>query len=166
MEEGAAGKASSLFPLFGGISVILAGIASDRLGRGGRAALILVGLLLSIPALLAFGFANLGHSVPLAVAALGLIAFVLIGPYSFLGGAIALDFGGKRGSATACGWIDGIGYLGGVFAGKGIGAIAEHSGWGTAFTVLAGIAAVSCLFAAFYWWMQTRKAPVSSRDVI
>lgn len=156
MEEGAAAKASSFFPLFGGISVLLAGRMSDRLGSGGRAAIILFGLLLSIPALLMLGFAHLGHSAILAVIVLGLIAFVMIGPYSFLAGAISLDFGGKKASATACGWIDGIGYLGGIFAGKGIGDIAEKSGWGAAFGCLAIVAAFSCLFAAFYWIRQKR----------
>ena len=47
------------------------------------------------------------------------MAFLLIGPYSYLAGAISLDFGGKRGGATACGIIDGVGYLfGGVLAGN------------------------------------------------
>lgn len=159
MEVGAAGKASSLFPLFGGISVLIAGHVSDRLGRGGRAALILLGLLLSIPALLALGLADFGGSSLLAVLTLGAVAFVMIGPYSFLAGAIALDFGGKRGSSTACGWIDGVGYLGGVLAGKGVGTVAERLGWSAAFMALAGVAALSCLVAALFLWQQRRSVP-------
>jgi OPA family glycerol-3-phosphate transporter-like MFS transporter len=37
-----AASSSALFPLFGGISVILCGWLSDRLGHGGRASLLLV----------------------------------------------------------------------------------------------------------------------------
>jgi len=40
------------------------------------------------------------------------IGFLVIGPYSFFAGAMSLDFGGRQGSATASGLIDGIGYLG------------------------------------------------------
>lgn len=136
--------------------MLVAGAASDRLGRGGRAGIILLGLLCSIPLLLLLGFSHAGTTPAAAITLLALVAFVLIGPYSFLAGAIALDFGGKRASATACGWIDGIGYLGGVLAGKGVGALAEHSGWGTAFVCLAGIAMASCLFAAYYWSRQRK----------
>ncbi|MDW8208226.1 MAG: MFS transporter [Chloroherpetonaceae bacterium] len=156
LEEGRAASASALFPLFGGISVLVAGTASDRLGRGGRAGIILLGLLCSMPLLLLLGLSRAGTTPAMATALLALVAFALIGPYSFLAGAIALDFGGKRASATACGWIDGIGYLGGVLAGKGVGALAERSGWSIAFICLAGITAVSCLFAAYYWYRQCR----------
>ena len=157
MDAGYAAKVSSLFPLFGGLSVLLAGFLSDRIGRVGRAVLILVGLLLSIPALLFLAYVKLGDA-QLAMLMLGTVAFVLLGPYSFLAGAISLDFGGKRGSATACGWIDGIGYLGGVFAGKGIGDIAQHSGWGNAFLTLAGVAVGTTLAAGLYLFLQFRRA--------
>ena len=157
MEAGAAGTASSLFPLFGGLSVLVCGYASDRLGSGGRALLILLGLILSVPALLALGYAPLGHSPLAALITLGVVAFVMIGPYSFLAGAVSLDFGGKRGSATAAGWIDGIGYLGGILAGKGVGDVAEHYGWARAFLALACVTGVSCV-AAFVYWRQVRSA--------
>jgi OPA family glycerol-3-phosphate transporter-like MFS transporter len=158
MSPGAAGKASSLFPLFGGFSVLAAGYCSDRLGRGGRAGIILVGLLLSIPALLALGRLHPGHSPVVPLALLGAVALLLMGPYSFLAGAIALDFGGKKGSATVSGWVDGIGYLGGILAGQGIGSVAEHSGWGAAFGLLALTAALSSLAAALYLYRQVRGA--------
>lgn len=157
MDKGDAAMQSSLFPLFGGISVLLAGFLSDRLGRGGRAAIILFGLLLSLPGLLALGYARFESLPWLPVALLGAVAFMLIGPYSFLAGAISLDFGGKRGSATACGWIDGVGYLGGVFAGKGVGVVAQRYGWETAFLGLTGVALLSCAAAALYWFLQVKR---------
>jgi len=154
MEAGAAGTASSLFPLFGGLSVLACGYLSDRLGRGGRAVIIFIGLLLSIPALLALGYLPVGHSPLAAEIMLGTIAFVMLGPYSFLAGAVSLDFGGKKGSATAAGWIDGIGYLGGMLAGSGIGAIATKLGWSSAFLALAVVTGISCIAAVIYWRQQ------------
>jgi OPA family glycerol-3-phosphate transporter-like MFS transporter len=136
MSEDSAGFASSLFPLFGGISVIAVGFLSDRFGRTGRAMLITIGLALGTTPTVA------------VVAATG---FVLIGPYSLLAGAISLDFGGKQASATAAGWIDGIGYIGGILSGKLIGEVAEKQGWAPAFQILAITAGISCLVALVYW---------------
>jgi OPA family glycerol-3-phosphate transporter-like MFS transporter len=162
MEEGAAGQASSLFPLFGGLSVLLAGFISDRLGRMGRAVIIFGGLILTTPAIFALAHVDFHGSHTLPVVVLGGIAFVMLGPYSFLAGAIGLDFGGKRGGATACGWIDGIGYIGGMLAGQAIGGIAEHQGWSAAFVTLTVVAGLTCVAAAVYLFLQSRPL----RDVI
>jgi OPA family glycerol-3-phosphate transporter-like MFS transporter len=67
-----------------------------------------------------------------------------------------MDFGGKRGSATASGWIDGVGYLAGLFAGEGIGGLAQHTGWSSAFGALAAITGGSAVAAVIYWFMQRR----------
>ena len=158
MSDGAAGTASSLFPLLGGVSVIVCGYLSDRLGRTGRAAIIMLGLILSVPALLAMGYLPLGHSPLAAEIMLCAIAFVMLGPYSFLAGAVSLDFGGKKGSATAAGWIDGVGYIGGMLAGQGVGDIAERAGWGPAFLALTAVTVLSCVAAAVYWRQQAAAA--------
>lgn len=155
MREDSAAKASSLFPLFGGFSVLLAGFLSDRLGHKGRALIILIGLLFSVPAMLALAHVQF-HDVVLPVVVLGSIAFLLLGPYSFLAGAIGMDFGGKKGSATASGWIDGTGYIGGILAGSWIGKIADHQGWSAAFQTLAVIAALSAVAAGVYLFQQSR----------
>lgn len=155
MDAGSAGTASSLFPLFGAFSVVVCGLVSDRIGRTGRAAIILLGLVCAIPALLALGYCRFS-SPGLAIAAIGAVAFCVLGPYAFLAGAIALDFGGKRGSATASGWIDGTGYIAGILAGEGIGGIAQRSGWSSAFLALSGVAALSCIAAVALLWLETR----------
>jgi sugar phosphate permease len=79
---------------------------------------------------------------------------VLIGPYSYLAGAISLDFGGKRGSATASGLIDGVGYLGGVLAGNTVAGISVVWGWTGAFAALAAVAVFSSVVAALYLWEE------------
>jgi OPA family glycerol-3-phosphate transporter-like MFS transporter len=151
MTPGAAGSASSLFPLFGGISVLVCGYLSDKFGKAGRATLILGGIVLSVPLLLALGFVDFSRCPELAETILAAVGFVTIGPYAFLAGAIALDFGGKRGSSTAAGMIDGIGYIGGILAGAGIGDMVEHWGWRYAFLGLTVVLVFSCIAAGFYW---------------
>ena len=152
-----AGRTSSYFPLAGGVSVLVCGYLSDKLGRAGRAAIIFVGLLLTVPALMVFAFVHFPKGSALPIYALGTVAFMLLGPYSFLSGAISLDFGGKKGSATVCGWVDGVGYLGGVASGKVIGELAEKQGWGSAFTFLTVVAICTALVAGGYWLHQIRS---------
>jgi OPA family glycerol-3-phosphate transporter-like MFS transporter len=153
-----AATTSALFPFVGGVSVLLAGALSDRLGRGGRAAIILGGLLLAGAALLVLGRIAPGGSRTLPVVLVAAVAFVLIGPYSFLAGAIALDLGGKRGGATASGIIDFAGYLGGGLAGVAVAELAVAHGWRGAFTALAIVAWVSSAAAAALLIEQRRPA--------
>lgn len=161
MKKGDAAQISSLFPLFGGFSVLACGLLNDRLGRRGRSVIICIGLFLAIPALYMLGHTNFGVNPTLPIFALGTIGFMLLGPYSFLAGAISLDFGGKRGSATAAGFVDGVGYIGGILAGGTIGGIAEHKGWQQAFTVLTLVTAISAFAAVGYAVQQFLHKPKS-----
>jgi OPA family glycerol-3-phosphate transporter-like MFS transporter len=81
----------------------------------------------------------------------------MLGPYSYLAGAISLDLGGKRGGATACGIIDGVGYLGASLAGIGVARLSVVFGWGGAFRALAGVALLTSACAAVFLHMQRRK---------
>src|SRR5262249_16095976 len=47
LSKSEAASKSALFPLAGGVSVLLAGFISDRLGRNGRALIIFIGLMMS-----------------------------------------------------------------------------------------------------------------------
>jgi OPA family glycerol-3-phosphate transporter-like MFS transporter len=146
MSDAAAANSSALFPLAGGVSVLIAGYLSDRLGKGARSAIIAGGLVTSAVVL-----AIMGNGTNWPVALTALVAFLMIGPYSYLAGAIALDLGGKRGSATASGIIDGTGYLGGILAGDTMARIAVTFGWRGAFWTLAAVSAVVSVAAAAYW---------------
>jgi len=76
-----------------------------------------------------------------------LVGFLLLGPYSYLAGAMSLDFGGKRGSATAAGIIDGVGYLAGWLSGDTVARITVAFGWKDAFYSMAGVALLTALVA-------------------
>jgi OPA family glycerol-3-phosphate transporter-like MFS transporter len=150
LSKAAAAQQSALFPLFGGLSVLLAGYVSDRLGQGGRAAIIFYGLLLTGGVLFALGHLELASFPLLPVALVALVGFLMIGPYSYLAGAIALDLGGKQGSATTSGVIDGVGYLGGILAGDSFARVSIAYGWRGAFTTLAVVVWLSSLAAWLY----------------
>ena len=147
LTPGSAAKQSAWFPLLGTVSVFLAGFLSDRLGRTGRATIILVSLMLTGGALWGLGQLPSGCRPGWPIVLVTLIGFLLIGPYAYMGGAIALDFGGKRGSATACGIIDGIGYLGGALGGAGFAGLLRSWDWSDSFTILALLSWLSCAAA-------------------
>jgi OPA family glycerol-3-phosphate transporter-like MFS transporter len=149
MSAAQAAAGSSVFPFLGGISVLGCGWLSDRLGRAGRATIIFGGMVLAACALFGLSQTEM-RSASLAVATMGTLAVLIIGPYSFLAGAISLDFGGNRAGATASGIIDTIGYLGGVISGDTIARILTGYGWSGTFSVLAGIAFLTALGAAFF----------------
>jgi OPA family glycerol-3-phosphate transporter-like MFS transporter len=156
LSPGEAAQYSLLFPLFGGISVLVFGYLADHLAGGKRSVAILVGL---VPLVAVLGYMGLDQEVGSAVLPMVLVsvaAFLLIGPYSFLAGAISLDLGGKQGSSTTAGVIDSAGYFGGILSGWGIGAIAERSGWDAVFVALAVVAAVTVVAALFYWRAQEK----------
>ncbi len=152
-----AAAVSALFPFVGGISVVLAGLLGDRRGGSARQWVIVSGLALVTVALVVLGALPPAAAPRLTVAVVMVVAFALLGPYSYLAGAVALDFGGRHGSATASGIIDGIGYLGGVLAGDSVARISVAFGWSGAFRVLAGVAAGSTAAAVVLLRMQRRQ---------
>ena len=98
-----------------------------------------------------------GHAsqfVPVVLVAL--VGFLLLGPYSYLAGAMSLDFGGKRGSATAAGIIDGVGYMAGWLSGDTVARITVRYGWKNAFLVLAVAALLTALVALVMVWHGSR----------
>jgi len=136
---GQAASRSALFPFFGGLSVVASGILSDRLGLNGRNKVLFGGLALVAICLLGLASTPASANPWVAVSLVALTGFFLLGPYAYLSGAISLDFGGKRGSASAAGIIDGVGYLAGYLSGDAVARITVAFGWRNAFLCLAGV---------------------------
>lgn len=153
-----AASGSALFPFFGGVSVLLAGFLSDYLGPEGRSRILLTGLCLTVMVLLGLAEVSIHAQRWVPVALVAAVAFFLLGPYSYLAGAMSMDFGGKEGSATASGLIDGIGYFAGILSGNGMAHLAVNYGWQTMFLVLAAVAGVTSVVAALALWQQHRRA--------
>jgi sugar phosphate permease len=154
---GSAASLSAIFPAVGAASVLFCGWLSDRLGVSGRALLMTIGLTASAVALtLLMGVPAAPSEAMLPLMLIGLVAFSLLGPYSYLGGAFALDFGGRRAGAASSGIIDGVGYLGGVLAGDSVARISVAFGWHGVFLTLAGVSALSALAAGYLYRVQRR----------
>ncbi|HET6207201.1 MAG TPA: MFS transporter [Terracidiphilus sp.] len=159
-----AASRSALFPLLGGVAVLLAGVVSDKLGLNGRNLVLVTGL--GSCSLCLVLLANTpGHARQwMPVVLVASVGFLLLGPYSYLAGAMSLDFGGKRGSATAAGIIDGVGYLAaGWLSGDTLARVTVSYGWNNAFLMLAAVALVSALVAMVLVLHQRRSKPATTK---
>jgi sugar phosphate permease len=139
-----AASRSALFPLLGGVSVLAAGFMSDRLGLNGRSLVLFGGLTSGTVCLFLLAQVPAAGNPWIPVTLVALVGFLLMGPYSYLAGAMSMDFGGDKGAATAAGIIDGVGYLAGVLSGDTMARITVRYGWRNAFVALA----VTCLITA------------------
>ncbi len=156
---GNAAGMSAVFPAIGAVSVVLCGWLSDQLGVNGRSLLLCVGLTATVAALLVLMSMHSSTTGALApLIAIGTVAFCLLGPYSYLGGAFALDFGGKQASALSSGIIDGVGYLGAVVAGNGVAHVSVAFGWQGVFVALSAVSAVAALGAGYLYFLSARAA--------
>lgn len=160
LAKAAAGQASSIFPLFGGLSVLAVGAFSDRIARETnpmrRLAVVPYGLGLTAVLLGILGQVP-GLNPAVTVALVGLIGFCLIGPYSLLAGATSLDFGGSQKAASAAGLIDGVGYIGGILSGYAVGSLAQNLGWAMSLSGLGVMCAVVALGTGLLLKYQARK---------
>jgi sugar phosphate permease len=157
-DAGRAASLSAIFPLVGAASVMITGWMSDRLGITSRAAIMFAGLAATTATLISLAWIPRGEAatmIPLVL--IGVVAFCLLGPYSYLAGAFALDFGGKQAGAASSGIIDGVGYLGGVLAGDSVARIAVRYEWRGVFVALAVVSALSVLAAAYLFVYQRRQ---------
>ena len=157
---GSAARMSAIFPGVGAISVLACGWLSDRL-RNGRALLLFLGLAATAVALIVLMSQRPGeHGAALPLLTIGAVALCLLGPYSYLGGAFALDFGGKQAGAMSSGIIDGVGYLGAVLAGDSVARISVAFGWQGVFAGLASVSALAAVGAGSLYWMSCKSAAI------
>jgi OPA family glycerol-3-phosphate transporter-like MFS transporter len=157
--DSAAASMSAVFPALGAVSVVIAGFAGDRLGVSGRSIVLFIGMLITATGLCFMTVLKPGTQGALPLILIGVVGLGLLGPYSYLAGALALDFGGKQGGATSSGLIDGVGYFGGIFAGDSVARLSVHYGWSGVFVTLAGVSAASAFAAGLLFVYQRSQLP-------
>jgi len=88
------------------------------------------------------------------VVLIGAVAFFVLGPYSYLAGAFALDLGGSEAGAASSGIVDGVGYLGGIFAGDSVARLSVGFGWSGVWVALTAVTGLSALAAGYLFLYQ------------
>ncbi|MBC8110689.1 MAG: MFS transporter, partial [Verrucomicrobia bacterium] len=153
LDKGDASQLSSLYLILGAVSILLCGWLSDKMGKKG----LLIAISTLPISILFLSLTFLNDSPVISIALFSMIGFFLLGPYSFLAGAMSLDFGGKKGAATAAGLADSFGYVGGTLAVRFTGVLVEKYNWNYAFFMLAAIALLTTATAFVYFFTQERE---------
>ena len=139
---------SAIFPATGIVAALVVGRISDSFGPGKRTTVLAGSLFFHVVAVLVLAHGHLRGTTS-AMLAIGACGIFLLGPYSLMAGAIALDVAGTRAAATAAGFIDGAGYLGASLVGVVLGGVAEKYGWSASFDVVALAGFVAMLVGVF-----------------
>jgi len=144
------GFLSTPFDLCGAAGIVLMGWIFSRLKPMGRQKLLVVilgslaVLLAALPRLFHFGLWVLAAGV-------GLIGFLVYGPYSLLGGVLSVEVRGKEFAATVSGLVDGTGYIAGVLSGVVFGKVLMVGGYRLGFEAMAGLTLVSAVLCCFLY---------------
>ncbi len=145
------------FDVAGGLGIVVMAAAWTALGaRRGTWLVVgsLVALGLAIASLPSVATRPLGATMLLAG-----VGFLVYGPFSLLGGLVALSAGGERAAASAAGFIDGIGYVASALAGVTLGRVLDLWGYRVGFFGLAGLAFLAAALASRLRLEDARPAP-------
>src|SRR5580700_8407867 len=146
---------SAIFSSAGVVAALTVGALSDRFGPGRRAPVMAASLAMVVALVVVLAHGQV-RSPLVAAFLIGGVGLFLLGPYSLLAGALALDVSAKRGAATAAGIIDGAGYLGASLAGIVLGGVAEKWGWASAFDIVA-VAALLATIITGAWAIRVLR---------
>jgi sugar phosphate permease len=80
-----------------------------------------------------------------------LLGFLAYPPDAMIAGVAVVDFGAKKGAATATGLVNGLGSIGAIVGGVIPGLLQENWGWQRVFTCLAIAAFVAALLLLPKW---------------
>jgi len=95
-------------------------------------------------------------SLPMIIGAFVVNSMAISMVHSMLSGTASMDFGGKRAAASAAGMFDGMQYIGGSFAGYGIGVLLDHYGWSVWAPSMIGFAGIGAILMLFLWNARPR----------
>jgi MFS transporter, OPA family, glycerol-3-phosphate transporter len=152
---------STPFDICGAVGIVVVGWVFDRLQPGGRQRLLvailssLTLLLIALPMLFHFGLWALATGV-------GLIGFLVYGPYSLLAGVLSVEVRGKDYAATVSGLVDGTGYIAGSLSGMFFGRILMVGGYSLGFKVMGGLTLLAAVLCCF---LYRKTKPAAARSV-
>ncbi|OIN97268.1 hypothetical protein AUJ66_03885 [Candidatus Desantisbacteria bacterium CG1_02_38_46] len=121
-----------LFPLAGCAGAVFAGWMTDKLPGYRRTPVIVVMLLLAALLTLILPAIPSGMKIAMLIC-LALMGFLIDGPHVLLAMTLAMDYGGKKRSASAAGFVDAMNYIGAAIGAFVAGYLVDRCGWQPAF---------------------------------
>jgi sugar phosphate permease len=145
-----AGYASSVYELIGFIGVLAAGYLSDHAGKGKRFGVSAV--MMGVLALLCVAYPYLsGSGWMWNVAMIAAIGAVTFGPDTLMAGAAVQDAVPPESTASAAGFVNGVGSSGQILSPYVVSLLSGWFGWHTLFAVLGAASLVGALALATQW---------------
>ena len=89
---------------------------------------------------------------------MGAIGFLTYGPHVLMVAAMPMDFGSRKASASATGFIDGWGYIGAALTGVGTGWLIDNFSWDAAFYFWVAGAFLAGILMLFLWNYKPSKS--------
>ncbi|RMH41360.1 MAG: MFS transporter [Deltaproteobacteria bacterium] len=143
----AAGYMSTSFDLGGIAGVIAGGWVADRLLCRRRVGVAMASFVLLAGALLLYRAVGASSMVANFVA-MGLVGVFLFSADSLVSGAAAQDAGGPDGAGAACGFVNGVGSLGGFLQGPLTVWVSDAFGWDAVLYLFVGLAVAAAVTLA------------------
>ena len=154
---------STPFDLCGAAGIVLMGWVFGRLQPRGRQRLLVV--ILGTLAILLAGLPQLFHfGLWVLAVGVGLIGFLVYGPYSLLGGVLSVEVRGKEFAATVSGLVDGTGYFAGIMSGTVFGKLLLLGGYRLGFQAMAGLTLIAAILCCFLY-QRTKPGDANSLPV-
>jgi len=154
---------STPFDLVGAAGILLLGWVFTHVHHRARSWLLFA-MLMVLTLVLTFlpDFFKVG--LWLVTAAVGVVGFLVYGPYSLLAGLLAVEIRGKEYAATVACLVDAAGYLAGYLAGEYFGKIIDFGGYRFGFQCLALTTFCSAILCLFLYPPAPRTKPESGGD--
>ncbi len=145
-----AGWLVATFEISGILGMLFSGWATDKF-LGGRAHRTCVFCMIGT-AIFIFIFWQLPHNAPIWMnfASLCAAGFCIYGPQALIGIAAA-NQATKKAAATANGFTGLFGYMSTIVSGVGLGYVAQHYGWNSAYIAMIGTACIGTLIFTLIW---------------
>ena len=139
-----------IFPVAGALGALTAGWLSDKVFKTNRT---LVGLVLAIILSICLILFLLTKSWILGLILLAVIGFCTFGPHMLLVTELPMIFGTDKNTASVCGFIDGIGYIGAALTSVISGFLADTLGWNFSF----GFWVLGAIIAGIFIFLSHKK---------
>ena len=153
------GIALLLYNIFGAISVLEAGVLTDKLSSFKRDLIMSCEcFLLALSLALLCYIDTTDHSnIYTSITIISLCGFFLLGPFSLPAGVLSIKFGGKKSCATMSGMLDCVGTLISLLSGP-LGEMASSKNeWPKLWGILSLTAFICCILGFIYAFLDRRE---------
>ena len=156
LSTAAAAYLSTPFDILGSLGIVAIGWIYGRISNPSRKKL-LFSLLIALAALLWWLPNAANHGLWAIATVIGLVGFLVYGPYSLLAGFLSVEVRGRGYAATVAGLVDGAGYFAGVLSGGFFGYILSKGGYQLGFQTMALLTLLSACLCIFLYPKQQGK---------